>query len=600
MTMSPQLCAFLLLSATASAQTWYELDLSGRELHQLAVSAEYRLDPNEPLDLRMAAASPGRYARHDFAKNVYALSATDGSGHPLAVERLTPSSWRVSQHQGVVRVTYLLFGNRADGTYSQIDSRHTHLNMPASFLYAPALASQPITVRLKVLPAGWSVASQLMPQPDGSLTAPDLSYFMDSPLELSDHQLLGFDQPSNGKNYRIELALHHQGTAEAAAQLLKKIKAVVQQQQAVFGELPDFENQRYTFIADYLPGVDGDGMEHRNSTVVTSSKSLAQADFAQIETISHEFFHAWNVERLRPKNLQPFDFSQTNMSDALWFAEGFTNYYGKLLLKRSGHFTLDNYLEKLQGPLNTALQAPGRRWYGPAAMSQQAVFVDAGVSIDPTNYSNTFLSYYTYGEVLALGLDLILRTEYDTDLDAFMQLMWQRFGRAEKPYQLADIEQALADISGNSSFARRFFHDSIEGSALPDYQALFARLGLMLAPADPEQAWLGRLGLESYGDALRVRGVALHGSPWAQAGVTDGDLLLQLGDVRLQSTGDLNSALAKAKVGDELILTLRRFDQQLQLKLKVQADPQLVLTEDPKASKAQRKKRDAWLAAKQI
>ncbi|MFC4653565.1 MULTISPECIES: M61 family metallopeptidase [Rheinheimera] len=592
--------ALLLLSPTAVAQTKYSLDLSAREQHQLAVDAEYQLPDREPLELRMASASPGRYARHDFAKNIYALKATDGQGRELPITRLTPSSWQVQGHQGVVKVSYLLFGNRADGTYSQIDSRHVHLNMPASFLYAPALAQQPLTVQLKQLPERWSAASQLALQPDGGLQAANLDYFMDSPLELSEHQLLSFEQNSNGKNYRIELALHHQGPDHLAKALLEKTKAVVQQQQAVFGELPDFAGQRYTFIADYQSGINGDGMEHRNSTVVTSSKSLAQAELSQIETISHEFFHAWNVERLRPQNLQPFDFTQTNMSNALWFAEGFTNYYGKLLLKRSGHFSLEKYLEKVQGPLNSALQAPGRRWYGPAAMSQQAVFVDAGVSIDPTNYANTFLSYYTYGEVVALGLDLTLRTQYQTDLDALMKRMWQQFGRAEKPYQLADIEQALAEVSGDRAFARRFFQDSIEGPALPDYPALFAQLGLQLKPEHQDKAWLGPLTLEPFGDALLVRGVALHGSAWALAGVTDGDLLLQLGDVRLASKDDLNTALAAAKVGDELTLTLRRFDQPLQLTLKVQTDPQLVLTEDPKASKAQRKKRDAWLAAKQI
>mgnify|MGYP000946324696 FL=1 len=190
-----------------------------------------------------------------------------------------------------------------------------------------------------------------------------------------------------------------------------------------------------------------------NSTVLSSANSLAQAGFDQIETISHEFFHAWNVERIRPKNLEPFDYSQTNMSDALWFAEGFTNYYGKLALKRASHFDLDTYLGKISKALNQTLQTPARRWSGPAAVSQQAVFVDAGVAVDKTNYGNHFLSYYTYGEVVALALDLTLRTRYDTDLDALMRLMWQRFGKPQQPYQLADIQQALAEVSGDADFA---------------------------------------------------------------------------------------------------------------------------------------------------
>lgn len=595
-------CAFLLagLSGAVLAETHYQLDVSGHQRHQVAVTARYVTTDPAPLLLQMPSASPGRYARHDFTKNIYALKALDAQGNPLTMQRLSPTSWQVSGHQGEVQVSYLLFGNHADGTYNQVDSRHVHLNMPASLLFAPALRVKPATVTLKAVPAGWRAATQLYPQPDGTLSAPALDYLMDSPLEISDHQLLSFSQPSNGKTYQIELALHHTGTADEAKVLLEKTQAVVRQQQAIFGELPDFANQRYTFIADYLPGVDGDGMEHRNSTVVTSESSLAQAEFSQIETISHEFFHAWNVERIRPKNLEPFDYSQTNMSDALWFAEGFTNYYGKLTLKRSSHFDLETYLEKVQKPLNQTLQTPARRWSGPAAVSQQAVFVDAGVAVDKTNYGNNFLSYYTYGEVIALALDLTLRAQYNTDLDALMRLMWQRFGKPEQPYQLSDIQQALAEVSGDAEFAAAFFRDSIDGPALPDFAALFAQLGLSLVQADPDKAWLGLLTLETYGDAVQVQSVSRDGSPWASAGVTDGDLLLQLGAVRLRSPEDIDTALKAARPGDVLALKFRRFDQEHDVKITVAADPTLKLSLDPKASRASVKRRDAWLGGKKL
>lgn len=586
------------LAGTASADSFYQLDLAGHDRHQIAVSARFVLTDPAPVLLQMSSASPGRYARHDFAKNIYALKALDGQGNPLALQRLSPTSWQVSGHQGEVQVSYLLFGNHADGTYNQIDSRHVHLNMPASLLFAPALRAAPATVSLKAMPEGWRAATQLYPQPDGSLKAPQLDYLMDSPLELSGHQLYSFSQPSGGKTYQIELALHHDGSADEAKVLLEKTQAVVRQQQAIFGELPDFANQRYTFIADYLPGVDGDGMEHRNSTVVTSDSSLAQNEFSQIETISHEFFHAWNVERIRPKNLEPFDYSQTNMSDALWFAEGFTNYYGKLALKRSSHFDLDTYLEKVQKPLNQTLQTPARRWSGPAAVSQQAVFVDAGVAVDKSNYANNFLSYYTYGEVVALALDLTLRTQYNTDLDALMQLMWQRFGKPEQPYQLADIQQALAEVSGDAEFAAAFFRDSIHGPALPDFAALFAQMGLTLEQQDAEKAWLGPLMLEAFGDAVRVQSVSRDGSPWASAGITDGDLLLRLGAVRLRSADDIETALKAASPGDVLTLQYRRFDREHTVKITVAADPTLKLSLDKKASRATVKRRDAWLGVK--
>jgi predicted metalloprotease with PDZ domain len=588
------------LSMPAAADSHYQLDLAGHDRHQLTVKARFVSQSPEPLVLQMASASPGRYARHDFAKNIYALKALDAQGNPLSLQRLSPTSWQVSGHQGEVLVSYLLFGNHADGTYNQINSRHAHLNMPATLLFAPALRAQAATLTLHTVPAGWRAATQLYPQADGSFVAPDLDYLMDSPLEISAHQLLSFSQPSAGKTYQLELALHHTGTKDEANVLLEKTRAVVRQQQAIFGELPDFANQRYTFIADYLPDADGDGMEHRNSTVLSSANSLAQAGFDQIETVSHEFFHAWNVERIRPKNLEPFDYSQTNMSDALWFAEGFTNYYGKLALKRASHFDLDTYLGKISKPLNQTLQTPARRWSGPAAVSQQAVFVDAGVAVDKTNYGNHFLSYYTYGEVVALALDLTLRTRYDTDLDALMRLMWQRFGKPQQPYQLADIQQALAEVSGDAAFAAAFFRDSIQGPALPDFAALFAQMGLVLSPAQPDKAWLGVLSLAAFGDAVQVQSVSRDGSPWASAGVTDGDLLLQLGAVRLRTPEDIDIALKAARPGDVLALTLRRFDREQTVQITVAADPELSLTPDAKASRASVKRRDAWLGAKTL
>jgi len=588
------------LSIPAAADSHYQLDLAGHDRHQLMVKARFVSQSPEPLVLQMASASPGRYARHDFAKNIYAIKALDAQGNPLPLQRLSPTSWQVSGHQGEVLVSYLLFGNHADGTYNQINSRHAHLNMPATFLFAPALRAQAATLTLHTVPAGWRAATQLYPQADGSFVAPDLDYLMDSPLEISAHQLLSFSQPSAGKTYQLELALHHTGTKDEANVLLEKTRAVVRQQQAIFGELPDFANQRYTFIADYLPDADGDGMEHRNSTVLSSANSLAQAGFDQIETISHEFFHAWNVERIRPKNLEPFDYSQTNMSDALWFAEGFTNYYGKLALKRASHFDLDTYLGKISKALNQTLQTPARRWSGPAAVSQQAVFVDAGVAVDKTNYGNHFLSYYTYGEVVALALDLTLRTRYDTDLDALMRLMWQRFGKPQQPYQLADIQQALAEVSGDADFAAAFFRDSIQGPALPDFAALFAQMGLVLSPAQPDKAWLGVLSLAAFGDAVQVQSVSRDGSPWASAGVTDGDLLLQLGAVRLRTPEDVDIALKAARPGDVLALTLRRFDREQTVQITVAADPELTLTPDAKASRASVKRRDAWLGAKTL
>jgi len=584
---------------TAAAASHYQLDVSARQQHRLGVALTLQGKAGEPVALQMPSSSPGRYARHDFAKNLYALQAVDANGQALTVVRTGPSSWSVTPTStGAVTVSYQLFANYADGTYSQVDRRHAHLNMPATLLYAPALASQPITLEFKQLPADWSVATQLSArnQPDQSVLyhADNLQLLMDSPIEAAPLQYASFTQTSNGVPYQIRVALHHQGSADDLNELLPKIQGFVKEQQAIFGELPPYADQRYTFLADYLPGVSGDGMEHRSSTVVTNDGSLQELDFAQVETMSHEFFHAWNVERIRPQSLEPFDFSKTNMSDALWFAEGFTNYYGKLALKRSGYFADEAYVAQLTKALDRTLRAPGRQWRGPKAMSEHAVFVDAGVSVDRNDFQNNYLSYYTYGEVMALVWDLELRSRYHTSLDALMRQMWLQHGKPERPYSLADIQQVLASVSGDKTFAEHVFTDWIEQPGLPDLPALLAQFGLSLKQRQLDEAWAGPLQVTPADGGLQVTSAPLQGSPWFIAGINQDAVLLKVGRYPMKDQASLDKAISKAKPGQQLSVSYRWHGEDYQTTLQLQGNPSWSVQLDEKASNAAVKRRDAW------
>ena len=330
----------------------------------------------------------------------------------MPVSRPSPTNGTLSGHDGTVKITYTLFGDHVDGTYAGIDETHAHLNAPATFLYARGFEDKPAFVKFEI-PAGknWTVATQLKPQTEpNSFSAPNFQYLMDSPTELADFMWREWPVQENGKTKTIRFALHHNGTAAEFDKYIEATKKIVQEAQQVFGELPDFDFGTYTFIGCYLPHVAGDGMEHRNSTILTSPKPLKTSATDNLGTVSHEFFHSWNVERIRPKNLEPFNFKEANMSDALWFAEGFTSYYGDLLLCRSGALSQDAYAKALGSTLNNFLQLPGKDLYSPVEMSQQAPFVDAARSVDNVNRLNTYVSYYTYGDVLALALDLSIRS----------------------------------------------------------------------------------------------------------------------------------------------------------------------------------------------
>jgi predicted metalloprotease with PDZ domain len=214
-------------------------------------------------------------------------------------------------------------------------------------------------------------------------------------------------------------------------------------------------------------------MEHRNSTIVTSSSSIRATPLDLLDTVSHEFFHSWNVERIRPRSLEPFNFDDVNISGELWLAEGFTNYYGPLLLLRTGLLDVDDFASEMRDVINALMLSPGRTLRTAEEMSRFAPFVDAAVSIDRTNFDNTFLSYYTWGEAIALGLDLTLRdrTNSRVTLDDYMRALWQKFGKpdgrvpgyVDNPYTIEDLKQTLGAVSGDSAFAENFFARFVQG-----------------------------------------------------------------------------------------------------------------------------------------
>lgn len=576
----------------------YQLSFSNSAHHEAAIQARFEGVGSASLLLSMSSASPGRYASHAFAKNIYDLTATDSTGNVLSIQRIGPSQWSVGQHNGTVVISYRLYGDWADGTYNQIDRTHAHLNMPATLLFANDYATEPVSLRFDLPDSRWKVATQLQLQPDGSYTAPDLQYLMDSPVELSAFSSRSWKVTDKNSEAIIHLALHHQGTEQQLDAFTEKAKAVVAEQQKIFGEYPAFDYGQYVFIADYLPYVDGDGMEHRNSTILTDERSLKDANYAQIETLSHEFFHAWNVERLRPADLEPFDFQRANMSRNLWFAEGVTNYYGKLTLSRTGHFDLSTYLDKTVKALNKVQQSPGRQFFPATGMSELAPFVDAAVSVDPTNYANSYISYYTYGEVLGLALDLTLRSKYEgLSLDVLMRKLWQDFGKTGRPYTEQDLEHALAIVTADPEFAKNFFSSYVNGQQLPDFTALFADMGLNLAPANADVAFLTAATLIEQDKQLKVNSNVLIGTPLYQAGVDKGDMLLKLGRYKLSSKAQWEKAIAHYKVGDSAELSFHSRGKTYKTQVTFAADSGWALTENKQATAEQLAKRALWLKA---
>ena len=609
------LLALLFVPAVAAAQApvGYRLSFPAPEHRWMQVEVTFSDLPPGALHVRMSRASPGRYALHEFAKNVFDVRVTNGAGAPLAAMQPDPHGWDVGGHDGTVRVSYRIFGDRVDGTYLAIDSTHAHINMPAALMWARGLERRPATVRFEP-PAGssWRVATQLFPGPDPyTFTAPNLQYLLDSPAEVGAFELRTFSVEDAGRSPQFRVAMHHQGSAGDLDRYTRDTEAIVREMKHVFGEYPRFDGGTYTFIADYLPWASGDGMEHRNSTILSSSASIAGARPGLLGTVSHEFFHAWNVERIRPRSLEPFDFEDANMSGELWLAEGFTSYYGPLVMRRAGLTSLGEYAGALATGINAVTLGPGRTFRSAEEMSRFAPFVDAAASIDRTVFDNTFISYYTWGAVIGLGLDLSLRDRSDgrVTLDHCMRALWQRFGKSgepvpgyvEKPYTVADLRAVLADVAGDAAFADEVFARYVQGRDVMDYARLLARAGLAARPLDPGAGFAGDLDLQPAERGVRIVAPVPFGSPAYDAGLERDDVIVSIGGAATAGAGDVDRAVRAAKPGASVPLVFLRRGRSTTGMLRPIQDPRIEIVPAEEAghtlTAGQRRFREAWLGS---
>ncbi len=596
-------CLAIAGGSSANGPVRYRLSIPEPQHRWLQVEATFRDVVHAPLELRMSRASPGRYSLHDFAKNVYDVHAFGRDGRELPASRPDPDGWTVADHGGAVTVKYKVYGDRVDGTYLAIDPTHAHINMPAAIMWARGLEDRPATVTFEQPPgAAWRIATQLHPGAAPlEFTAGNLQYLMDSPIEFGPITMRQFTVGL--RTFRV--ALHHTGTDADLDAYVKDVEKIVRQEGAIFGEYPEFEPGHYTFLVDSLPYAHGDGMEHRNSTVITSSLSLATARADLLDTAAHEFFHCWNVERIRPKGLEPFDFDRTNLSGELWLAEGFTQYYGPLVLHRAGLVDFASTARALGGLVDTVINDSGRRVRSAEDMSRMAAFIDGGHTVDRTNWTNTVISYYSFGGAIALALDLSLRDRTDSrvSLDDFMRAMWRRYGGpggsregyVDRPYTIDDAEAALAHVGGDRTFAREFFARYIRGRDAADYPRLLARAGFNVRKQHPGRAWLGDVRLLAR-SGNRIASLVAPDWPAYAAGLEQDDELQAVAGHRVSGDSDLSAILGRHKPGDRVAVVFAdRTGRSKSVTVVLAEDPHVEIVPIAAPTDAQKAFRDRWL-----
>lgn len=568
------LCGFL--PAFAQKVT-YQVSFPNINHHEAQIDVTVSGATEPQLIFRMSRSSPGRYATHEFGKNIYDVKALSPEGKTLPLTRLDGDVYQTDAVEGTARVRYTLYANYPDGTYAGVDANSVHLNMPATFMWVKGMEHAPMELTFS-LPAGksWSFATQLKPTDKfNTFTAPDLQYFMDSPVKIGalimkDWTLKNPDKQS----YDFRLALEAESSDSLATAFAGKVKKITQEAQAIFGELPVFDNGKYTFLASINPYVKGDGMEHRNSTMISLPTKFDGSDNL-LGVFSHEFFHAWNVERIRPQSLEPFNYEKSNMSHELWFAEGFTQYYGELILQRARFRTAEDFAGVVSSLVNTKENTPGAKRISPYDASCMAIFVDAGVSVDKTNYPNVYTSYYPYGASVALALDLELINK-KLSLDHYMRAVWTKFGKTETPYKVEDLELVLEEVTGDKNFASSFFRRFVYGHESYDYAPLLAKAGMFMRKEFEGKAWMGNIRYKENSE-LVISANTLVGSPLYAVGVDIDDQILKLDGKTVKKESEVNAILAAHKPGDEILIEFQHRKDVVMGMVKLSENPRYIV-----------------------
>jgi predicted metalloprotease with PDZ domain len=429
---------------------------------------------------------PGRYAIYNFAANVQEVRARCGEAERPAL-KLDKATWLVHCRKSQsVTLSYRVWWNDLNGSLSQIDSTHINLNPGGIFVYVVGHQSDPVVVRYQG-PEGWRVING-DPGPGPEYRFPDYDLMIDHPTEISD--AFTVDSFTLGPVlYRVMLHTDRD-PGEVRRRLVADIQRIVGAETALWGNPP---LPSYTFMMHYLNGNGGDGMEHLTSTQISLPVSLADlADTARyldaIGVIPHEFFHTWNMKRLRARELGPWDYTRENHTTTLWIGEGVTNYYGVRMLLRSGVWDEGRYLRRVAGAVAQLQSSPGRLLMSAQESSWNAWFFDAVPLRQKTNLRNTTISYYNKGELLGwlLDLDIRARTGGRKTLDDVMRLMWERFWNgATATYYLQghgyaddDLMKAVNDVTG-SDYAD-FFNRYVAGVEELPYDEILTKVGLRL------------------------------------------------------------------------------------------------------------------------
>ncbi len=583
-------------AAAAHAQTApepirYALSFPAPQTHYVEVTATVPTGRRADVDLMMAVWTPGSYLVREYERNVEAVTALGADGRVLDVDKSKKNHWRVTTGGSpTVTLKYRVYCREMSVRTNWVEADFAMLNGAPTFITLADLSPRPYEITINPA-SGWKRSITALPSAGGEhhYRAPDYDTLVDSPIVIGNPAVYDFEV--GGKKH--SLVNVGEGGVFDGARAAKDLERIVKQDLAFWGSLP---YDRYIFFNMITES--GGGLEHKNSTVLMTNRwatRTRKAYLGWLQLASHEYFHAWNVKRLRPAELGPFDYESENITRSLWIVEGFTDYYADLQVERAGLQTRDEYLEDLSNTIELLQTTPGR-----LVQSAEMASFDAWIKFyrPDENSNNTSISYYTKGTVIAFLLDAKIRaaTKGSKSLDDVMRAAYQKYS-GPKGYTEGEFRVVAEQVAGIN--LKPFFASAVEGTGEVDYREALEALGLRFRPASsssPERTkpWLG-IGTRNDNGRLIISSVQ-RSSPADAGGLNVDDEILAIDDFRVRADR-LENRLEQYKAGDKVMFLVARREQLVRIPVTFGVEPQKgwQLEVNPSATDTQRRLLDDWL-----
>ena len=541
----------------------YTVSMSKPWTHLLEVQMRLKWNSMPAMaELKMPVWTPGSYLVREYARHVQDFAVKSGNGGALSWQKINKNTWQIdTKGAKEIVASYRVYSNELTVRTNELNDEHAFWNNAALLMYPAGQLAAGSTVT--VVPAsGWRVATGL-PRLAGAANtfrAPNFDVLFDSPFEVSDFKEISFKV--RGKTHRFVFTGEGNYDLKKIAEDTAKI---AEEGYKIFGEFPYDD---YTFIVN-LRG--GGGLEHLNSTALQWNRFGFQPQSRYngfLGLVAHEYFHLWNVKRIRPDALGPFDYENENYTKLLWLAEGGTAYYENVLLRRAGLISDKDVLDSRANSIEQLQNRPGR-----FETSVEEASFDAWIKYyrQDENAINNQISYYDKGEIVSMMLDIQIRTASGgaKSLDDVLLYLYNEFFKKNRNYTPADLQKAAELAAGRS--LEDFFSKYVRGEAEIDYNSIVNGIGLQLVAGEPDKskAYIGA-DLAEEGGRLTIRTVPAN-TPAYEQGLNTGDQIVAIDGYRA-SNAFLQSYLAERKPNDTVKLTVFRFDKLREVTFKLGAN----------------------------